>query len=477
MNWMRVAAGLTACAALTVAGCADTTDQVLAPDDGAAPTEVAAPQFSKTAATGNTYLLTADQWNKAHTKAVLAAGGKVTLSHKASGIGIAMSDDPDFLSNVLASDLFIAGQVDETVEWQPPARIADARVESVTPGDETFYLAQWSLEAIDAPAAWNAGYDGSGARVAVIDGGINDTHIDLLGQVDVACSASFVPGEPFNNDVGGFWHGSHVAGIVAAADNGLGTIGVAPGATIMGVKALHGGSGLFSWIIAGILFASDPGSFSGFESCDRADIINMSLAGIWFKRFEGGLHSAITKAVNFAASKGVLVLSAAANNGIDVRDFADLTIQPAMAGSGLAISATAPEDWCLGNDNFTKPASYSNYGNGFVTLAGPGGDFDGSSTICSIPRLPLGSGDLVREAWIFDMVMAPCGGFGGTFSCWAAGTSMATPAVAGVAALIVDKYPGISLGKLKAKLKKSAEDAGPRAFYGHGFVNAYNAVN
>jgi subtilisin family serine protease len=139
------------------------------------------------------------------------------------------------------------------------------------------------MEAINAPQAWADGYDGTGARVAVIDGGINDTHGDLAGQVDGACSASFYPPHPYNFDTGFFWHGSHVAGIVAAADNSFGTVGVAPGATIMAVKVLHSGSGPFSGIINGILFASDPGSFAGFESCERADIINMSLSAEFFK--------------------------------------------------------------------------------------------------------------------------------------------------------------------------------------------------
>ncbi len=457
--------------AFLVASCAEEPASV---DDGA---PIGTPSFSASSV-ANTYLLTAGKWNPEQTEAVEAAGGTVTFSHQASGIGIATSDDPDFLDKALASDLFSAGQADEMVEWLPDMEVTE-NAASVTPEDETFYLTQWSMAAIDAPGAWSAGYDGSGARVAIIDGGINNTHLDLAGQVDETCATSFVPGQPYNYDEGGFWHGSHVAGIVAAADNGVGIIGVAPGATIMAVKALHSGSGAFSWIIQAILFASDPGSFPGYSGCQRADIINMSLAGYWFKRFGEGFHSAINKAVNFAASNGVLVLSAAANYGIDVRDYGDLTIQPAMAGSGLAISATAPEDWCLGNTNFTDPASYSNYGNGYIWLAGPGGAPYGSDDLCAIPRLPLGSGEVVFPAWVFDMVPAPCGGYGGTYYCWAYGTSMATPAVAGVAALIVGKYPGIKLGALKAKLKNSAVDVGPSgydAFYGHGFVNAYKAV-
>jgi subtilisin family serine protease len=459
-----------ACLALFVFACAEQTTEAPSVDS---------PAFRKASGDGgSTYLLTAGKWNKGKTRVVERAGGTVIFSHRASGIGIATSDDPDFLANAMATDAFIAGQLDEMVEWQPPARVADFTAQSVNAADDTHFPKQWNLQAMEVPAAWAAGYDGTGARVAVIDGGINENHQDLAGQVDVACSASFVPGEPFNSDLGGLWHGSHVAGIVAAADNDFGIVGVAPGATIMGVKALHGGSGDFSWVVGAILFASDPASFAGYENCQRADIINMSLAGLWLKSTGGGFHSVMNKVVNFASSRGVLVISAAGNNGFDVRDFADLTVQPAMAGNGLAISATGPIDFCLGSTNFRRPASYSNYGNGFVTLAGPGGDFVSTDPgLCTMPSADGGS--TTFPTWVFDMVPAPCGGLGGNFTCWTAGTSMASPAVAGVAALIVGKYPGISVGKLKAALKKSAADEGKighDAFYGHGFVNAARAV-
>jgi subtilisin family serine protease len=329
------------------------------------------------------------------------------------------------------------------------------------------------MEAINAPQAWADGYDGTGARVAVIDGGINDTHGDLAGQVDGACSASFYPPHPYNFDTGFFWHGSHVAGIVAAADNSFGTVGVAPGATIMAVKVLHSGSGPFSGIINGILFASDPGSFAGFESCERADIINMSLSAEFFKSSIQGFHSIVNKAVNFAASKGVLVISAAANNGLDFGQLRDAIVIPAQSGSGLAISATGPLGWAVGATDFRRFASYSNWGEDLVNLAGPGGDFayPGNES-CTVDGTTF-------PCWVFDMVPAPCGGGGGNFTCWVAGTSQASPAAAGVAALIVGANPGISLGKLKAMLKNSADDEGKRGkdeFYGHGFINAYKAV-
>jgi len=438
---------------------------------------VESPQFSEAAAVDGTYLLTASRWRRPQTAAVREAGGTVVWSHDRTGMGVATSDDPDFLDNVMASGAFSSGEADQIVEWQPPVRVADVKVAAVTGGDETFFLTQWNMQAIEAPAAWAAGYDGTGARVAVIDGGINDTHGDLAGQVDVACSASFVPGFAFNQDVGGFWHGSHVAGIVAAADNNFGVIGVAPGATIMALKALHDGSGSFGAVIGAILFASDPASF-GTGCTQRADIINMSLAGVFLKSSARGFQAATTKAVNFAASKGVLVISAAGNNGLDLGQFFDLTVIPAQSGSGLAISATGPLNFCQGATNFRRFASYSNYGEDLVTLAGPGGDFVGSDDDCSIPRT-TGGPDVTFPTWVFDMVPAPCGGSGGSFTCWAAGTSTASPAAAGVAALIVGKNPGISLGKLQAKLKNSADDegkVGKDEFYGHGFVNARRAV-
>ena len=173
------------------------------------------------------------------------------------------------------------------------------------------------------------------------------------------------------------------------------------------------------------------------------------------------------------ASKGVLVLSAASNDYLNTQDYPSLVIMPAMAGSGLAISATGPFGWqALGSTDFTRFASYSNYGHDLVNLAGPGGDFayPGNES-CTV-------GTTTFPCWVFDMVPAPCGGFGGTSTCWAAGTSMATPAVAGVAALIKGEHPDISLGALKAKLKNTADDEGKKGkdkYYGHGFVNAYRA--
>jgi hypothetical protein len=416
--------------------------------------------------------------------------------------------------------------------------------------------------------------------------------------MDTACSASFVPGQPFNSDTGTFWHGMHVAGIVAAADNGTGVIGVAPEATLISVKVLHNGSGFFSWIIGGILYAADPAAF-GQPACARADIINMSLGAGFNKRFVGGrggsLVGAVARAVNFATSKGTLVLSSTGNNGIDLGQAQDITFVPAESGSGLAVSATGPIDFA---DVFTfgsgprTPASYSNYGEGTTYVAAPGGQpgvtavasvnspaaiagdkagarasygpapsgetgevvlwtdaadttgdphdaceggvdpnvagkialihrgscrFDfkstraeasgatgvmiannipgagaiglGGSGTFTIPSVGISyedGADMEGELPGVDVTLSsnPLGVFDQVVSsckagwCLAFGTSMASPAAAGVAALIKGENPGISLGALKSRLARSAADEGPRGhdeFYGHGFVNARRA--
>lgn len=417
--------------------------------------------FAGTAdAAEKTYLLSGRNWGAGHNKAIRDAGGDVLWSHKKTGMGAVVSSNPTFLDDVTASRKFNDALEDVEIEWQQPifgGEVGD-------PGDETYYGIQWNMWSVEAEGAWDAGCDGSGARVAILDGGIYDAHADLSSNIDRSCSISFEPNEPWNSDTGTFWHGTHVAGIVAATDNGFGVIGIAPRATLMGVKVLHDGSGPFTQILAGILFASDPGSFPGYEDCEKADIINMSLGSLFRKKDYPGFIGYVTKAVNFAASKGVLVVASAGNEGFDLGQASNFTHIPSDAGTALSISATGPVGFAYGGDDYRRPASYSNYGEGHVFLAGPGGDY-------------VFPGDY----WWYDMVISTIRGsstppyysFG-----WAAGTSMAAPMVSGVAALIKGANPNISLGALKAKLKKTADDEGKKGhdeFYGHGFVNARRA--
>ena len=437
-----------------------------------------------TGAVQHSVLVATGAWGPDQDAAVRAAGGTVTFSHAAAGLGSATSSDPGFLRRVMKGGAFSRGAEDMMVRWQEPVRAEFALVEdAVTPANDNFIHLLWNLTAIEAQGAWSAGYDGQGTRVAVIDGGLCPAHPDLAANIDVPASRSFVPGFAYDQDAGGptaFRHACHVAGIIAAVDNALGTIGVAPRATIIGCKALHGGSGTFGAVIQAILYASDPIAAGGAG----ANIINMSLGATF--RLGGGntgagqLVAALSKAVNYAASSNVLVVCSAGGSGLDLDHSGSTVTVPAQSGGAIAVSATAPAGyavgWPSGATNFRDPASYTNYGRSAIWVSAPGGDADlpGSAT-CSVPAV-VGP-PVTAPCWAFDLVLSPASASGGYF--FAGGTSMATAHVSGVAALIAQKHPGISVGSLKTRLATAADDEGEIGtdpFHGHGFANARRAV-
>lgn len=431
-----------------------------------------------------TYVLHANKWGAAQDNAVRNAGGTLKSRHAGAGVAVVQSDNPGFLAAALAGGAFAGGAADRVVSWIDPVT-HDVDASAVNPSDDRFYTnVQWAPKAVDAEGAWALGYTGAGVRVAVIDGGIYDAHADLAGAVDVPASRSFVEPDPaatpavnacrtaFNCDTGTFWHGTHVAGIVAARDNAIGVVGIAPDATIVGVKALHSGTGSFQAVIDAIMYAATEG---------QADIINMSLGAVFARNEEGAaeLRAALNKAVNFASSQGVLVVVAAGNDEIDLDHAGNVTAVPAESGNAIAVSATGPLAFAYGATDFSRPASYTNYGSSVVWVSGPGGDFAyPGNEACTIPTATT---PVTIPCWAFDMVISTSRGTAATGGyTWAAGTSMATPAVSAVAALVKQKEPGISVGKLKNRIAQSAVDAGKKGhdpFHGRGFVNARNAVS
>jgi lantibiotic leader peptide-processing serine protease len=426
------------------------------------------------------YVVTASGWTATQTAAVQAAGGTVVFAHDGAGIAVARSDAADFAERLAEADGISSVTLDMMVQWQRP-NVFEQQIEAdfTNPpnNDRFFNTIQWAPQAIDAPAAWALGCTGEGVRVAVLDGGLHDSHPDLAPNVDVAASRSFVPGQAFNADTGTFWHGTHVAGIIAAIDHdpavdlNSGVIGIAPKATLIGVKVLHSGSGSFGWVIQGILYAATSQAHGGAG----ADIINMSLGALFPRSSPGAgeLVAAMNKAVNYAARYGVLVVSAAGNDYLNLDFVRDYYVAPAESGSGIAVSSTGPMGFGLGATNFERPASYSNYGTSVVHVAAPGGDFElPGNDLCTLPT--TNGGPVTVPCWALDMVLSTTRtGWG-----WAAGTSMAAPAGRGGVETSEKQNPGISLGALKNVLASSAIDHGKKGrdpFYGRGWVNALRA--
>lgn len=296
------------------------------------------------------------------------------------------------------------------------------------PPDDPFFEYQWALNNtgqeggtpdadIDAPEAWAVTEGLPDVKIAILDTGIDQDHEDLAEKI--AGNNNFTT-SPTVDDLYG--HGTHVAGIAAAiTDNGKGVAGVAIESNLMNGKVLDDtGSGYYSWVANGIIWAADNG----------AKVINLSLGGY-------GRSRTLENAVNYAWDKGSVIVAAAGN------DNASRRLYPACYTSCIAVAATDQND---------AKADFSNYGN-WVDIAAPGVDI-----ISTFPNHSNYFGDIYNYAY------------------WG-GTSMATPHVAGVAALVWATEHGASNASVRTRTESTGDEAGTMwSSYGIERVNAYNAV-
>jgi subtilisin family serine protease len=392
---------------------------------------------------------------------------------------VATSSEPGFAAALSGASGIQAVTEDMVLQWAPePSGLAAAGEPGAAghvtdPTTAFFYPCQHNMHRIDAEGAWAAHEFGDpGVKVAVLDTGIDPTHNDTVGKIDVAQSASFLsPGSSPCNSVLGLpdeetildfrFHGTFVATQIVS--NSAGIAAVAPDSRVVAVKVLNCvGSGSFADIIAGILYSA---------SLPDVSVINMSLGvpnGVPKGGGAGPLIAALNRAVTFAESRGKLVISAAGNDALDMDHSGDVAFLPAESGNGIAVAATA---W---NDAL---ATYSNFGVSGTWVAAPGGDGPDPT-----PPLP---GCAVAPA-NQGLVLGACSQFSIFIACGpnsylvGAGTSFASPIAAGVAALIDGQAGGALNGhQIKAALAQSADDLGaPGAdpTYSHGRVNAGNAV-
>ena len=312
---------------------------------------------------------------------------------------------------------------------------------------------QWGLDQVRAEQAWPTS-TGAGAVVAVVDTGVDFSHPDLKanllqGATFTGCQGTSPCG---NGDFRGpdgennaDEHGTHVAGIVAAVtDNGIGVAGTAPDAKILPVKVLEDGSGSFGEIADGIRWSADNG----------ADVINLSLGGLPGLQALTltGVESDVTDAIAYANERGVTVVAAAGNTATP------LCNTPAFEPGAICVASTDRNEvksWFSELPN--KPD--------LKAVTAPGG---AGLAFCEddiVSTVPLGTGSAGCGESDYD---------------YYAGTSMATPHVAGVAALLAAQ------GRTRENIEAALLDTARQPLtdvtglyspvYGWGIVDAAAAV-
>lgn len=328
---------------------------------------------------------------------------------------------------------------------------------SRAPKDEMMSM-QWALSKMQAPEGWQSTRGRKNVVVAVLDTGIDYTHPEFEGRLIKGPNFAWVPPAPLPpgvparppagpfpepkgpddplDDVG---HGTHVAGIIAAAADGKGMVGVAPNVTIMAIKVLGKQGGSFWSIAQGVQYAYRHG----------AKVINMSLGGVAPAETLGNFDL-LSMVCEEARRQGSLVIAAAGNDGLDMEllQRTGKRVAPAMFPTVLSVGATREDD---------SLAPFSNRGRPLGITA------PGYRILSTTPTYPTPMSQQGMSPYYDTM----------------SGTSMAAPYAAGLAALIYSQHPDWTPDQVEARMRESADDLGQPGrddTYGSGRINVQRAL-
>jgi subtilisin family serine protease len=447
------------------------------------------------------YVINIGQANPGQTrkaeKAVTAAGGVVVQSWPEIGVVIAQSDRAAFRDQVTVAGKNAIASVGATrtsevkdkvtgpqAPWGPGSSGWNKGKNKPVNGDEpttpvpaestdAMEAQQWDMAMIHADQA-NQVTDGSrNVLVGVLDSGIDPTHPDLQANIDTADSVNCTTGGRPDQTAGGWYpttsdHGTHVAGTIAAARNGVGIVGVAPNVRLASVKVVNDDGFIYpEYAICGFMWAANRGM----------DVTNNSYYVDPFEFWCGdqpdqaAVREAMARAVDWSIRKGVVSAAAAGNSGLD------LTVN--TTDNGSPNDAPAPTPRTINQDCKDIPTQIP----GVVTVA----SLTQTGQLSYFSNRGLGEIDVAAPgSRILSTI--PGGKYG-----LKSGTSMASPHVAGVLALMKSAHPELTPAQMVDKLHADATptecsapqlDRGPacvgttalNSYYGYGIVNALKAV-
>ncbi|WP_367324148.1 S8 family serine peptidase [Streptomyces sp. HUAS ZL42] len=442
-------------------------------------------------------------------KAITAAGGTVVVAYEKIGVIVVHSANPDFgprmrkvrgvqsAGATRTSPLSAAGTTEEgAVQYLSKEEAAKVAAQSTAAGEEPLEADQWDLRAIGADKAAEINPGSKKVTVAVIDTGVDDTHPDIAPNFSPSQSANCVSGKadttygawrPVDAD---HYHGTHVAGEIAAARNGIGVAGVAPGVKVASITVAQPDENQLFFpesVVCAFVFAADH----GVEITNNSYYVDPWLYNCLDDPDQKAIVDAVNRAQLYAQHKGTLNVASAGNSNDDLD--ADSLVDDSSPDDSTPVTRTVDPHECFDIPTqlpgvVTVSATgvkgtksyYSSYGYGVADVAGPGGDK------YQIPDTPSANGRILSTL--------PNNAYG-----FLQGTSMASPHVAAVAALLKSTHPFATPAQLQWLLKAQADNPGcptepydgngdgvvdatcvggkqVNGFYGFGIVNALRAV-